>query len=167
MGEVVRISWVHGIGRVVQSAFSVNDFGDSESEGNTPRQDFAGGDDRGQVVGARKPATEWQALMETEPGDTVPETETERRTEANRKAEMIQKVINDPNVLDDLERLVIQLGHFEGKSLRTQTEVLTAMRAAGISPTQGVAKSHLHRVHKRAMEKLEIALAPLLEEFYP
>lgn len=163
----MRITWVQGIGRVVQSAYSVNDFGDSDSDGNTPQQDFPGGDDRGQVVGARKPATEWQALMETAPGETVPETETDRRTEANRKAELIQRVINDPNVLTDLERLVINLGHFEGKSLRTQAEVLTAMRQAGVSPTQGVAKSHLHRVTKRAMQKLEAALEPLLEEFYP
>lgn len=167
MGEAVRISWVHGIGRVVESAYSVNDFGDSASEGNTPRQDFAGGDDRGQVVGARKPATKWQALMETAPGETVPETETDRRAEANRKIDLIQRVINDPNVLTDLERLVINLGHFEGKSLRTQAEVLTAMRDAGVSPTQGVAKSHLQRVTKTAMRKLQVALEPLLEEFYP
>lgn len=163
--------YVPGVGKVIQPKWfdGADRMGGGEGGSNerTPHQDFPGGDDRGQVVGARRPENVYQALMETAPGDTVPDTESDYRNEANRKGEIVQKVLNDPKVLTDLERLVIQLGHFEGKSVRGMTEVLLAMREAGVSPTSGAAKSHLHRVGKRAMKKLEAALNEHMSDIYP
>lgn len=159
----MRSSWVPGVGRVTQPTWLAK----GEGEGRTPRRDFPGGDDRGVVVGWTRPATAMTALMEAAPGETVECSEEEYREEAYRKADIVQAVINDPAVLTDLERLVVQLKFFGHKSWRDSEEIMRALREEGVSPSEGVAKSYLQRVGSRAEQKLKAALESRMSEIYP
>lgn len=164
-----RTKWVKGVGRVHQPHYFEKD-GTNGVDGHlsdrTPRMDFAGGDDSGVLVGRRRPETDLQALMEAAPGDRPEPSEEAFREERYRKADIVTEALEDP-WLTDLERLVLQLKHYGGKSYRDQEAILRTLRENGMNPHGAVAKSYLQRVAARGEEKLRELLAQKYTELYP
>lgn len=129
--------------------------GSSASDAPSPKQDFAGGDDRGVPLwGAGMPETDLQALMEAAPHDDPQESKESRSLREQAIRDRVQAALDQ---LDEPERLVVMLHFYQGLGYRGIASVLTALNEADMydGPTT---KTTIHR-----MQLLQSGMAKLKE----
>lgn len=132
--------------------------GTAASDAASPRQDFAGGDDRGiPMWGAGMPETDLQALMESAPHDEPRES---KESQALREQAIRDRVEAALALLDEPERLVVMLHFYQGLGYRGIASVLQALNEAGMYEGPST-KTTIHRMGllQSGLEKLKEILS--------